>query len=472
MHSIFLDSWHAKVGGPLVDTLLEVLDLGVAREALLEVDHLLAVLGLELQANFDDLVQELPDFDKVFGAATTTRHGRHADADASWRQGARVTEDGVLVQSDVSQVGDELHLVPGETLRPQVPQNQVVLRAAGHEVVALGIQVLGEGDGVLLDVLNVGLEGGVLGLLERDAEGANLVVMWTSLEGWEDGEVNLVLVVVQGSLLALNWTLPEENDSAPRAPKTLVGGARDNVTVLEGRSGLLGRHQPADVSHVRHEERPDLVCDGPKSGVVPVPWVSAPAAKNHLWPEVQSLLLELVVVDVPGVLVHLVWQGLEVDGSRGDLLPALGVVPVGEVAAARQVKTHHPVVRVQQSRVHGEVRRTSRIWLHIHPPLLSVEVKGLEGPLLAEVLHLVDHLVSPVVPRTGKTLRVLVRQWTSQRLHHSKGSEVLARDELDTAPLPCPLLLDQGVHLGIRLLQRSPRHGKNGLHLSLILRLA
>ena len=71
--------------------------------------------------------------------------------------------------------------------------------------------------------------------------------------------------------------------------------------------------------HVAEEQRPDLVGDGPEPGVVPIPGVRAATADDELGAEVEGLLLELLVVDVPWR--SLVRQALEVDRGGGDLFP-------------------------------------------------------------------------------------------------------------------------------------------------------
>lgn len=53
--------------------------------------------------------------------------------------------------------------------------------------------------------------------------------------------------------------------------------------------------------------------------------------------------------------VELVGQGLKEDGGGGDLLAIGGVVAVGQMATAGQVKAHDAVVGLQEGCVHCEV---------------------------------------------------------------------------------------------------------------------
>ena len=69
--------------------------------------------------------------------------------------------------------------------------------------------------------------------------------------------------------------------------------------------------------------------------------------------------------------------------------------------------------------------RTARIRLYIHAPLGGVKVERLEGPLATELLELVNPLVPAVIPRVGKTLRVLVGEDGAVGLHRRAAGQVL-----------------------------------------------
>ena len=63
--------------------------------------------------------------------------------------------------------------------------------------------------------------------------------------------------------------------------------------------GGWGVQDPApDVGHVRHQQGAHFVSDLPQPLVVPLAGVGGPAGDDELGPEVQRLLLQLVVVDV------------------------------------------------------------------------------------------------------------------------------------------------------------------------------
>jgi len=256
----------------------------------------------------------------------------------------------------------------------------MVLRSTGDETVPFPHQELAERGGVGLHLLGVCLEPRRRGLFQRHGEGPNLVVVRATLKRRENGEVDFVLEFINSvlrlPLLGRLRTLPVEDHARPGTAQALMRRGGDNVAILEGVVSFLRSHKATDVRHVAEEECAALVRDFPEAFVLPVARVSAAAADYHLGPEVQRLLLQSVVVDEPRGGVHLVRKTLEVYGGGGDLLPAGGVVPVGEVTTGGQIQPHDAVVRVQHRRVGGKVGRGARVGLHIDTPRLNIEVEG------------------------------------------------------------------------------------------------
>ena len=75
--------------------------------------------------------------------------------------------------------------------------------------------------------------------------------------------------------------------------------------------------------------------------------------------------------------------------------------PWRQVTAVRQVQTHDSVPWVQQRRVHLKVRRRTRQGLHVHSPLVWVQMKRLQRSLLAQTLRHIDPFVPSVISRPG-----------------------------------------------------------------------
>jgi hypothetical protein len=66
-----------------------------------------------------------------------------------------------------------------------------------------------------------------------------------------------------------------------------------------------------DVCHVGHEQRADLLRNLVQALVIPLARVGRATADEHLGPEVQRLLLQLVVVDVARLRASRTMSGLE-----------------------------------------------------------------------------------------------------------------------------------------------------------------
>lgn len=86
-----------------------------------------------------------------------------------------VSSNSVLVDGDVSKVADLLNLGSSKTKRSEVPEDEVVVRSTGLELVVGSVLKEGgrEGSGVVDDGAGVGPPGGRGNLLERDGDGGD-----------------------------------------------------------------------------------------------------------------------------------------------------------------------------------------------------------------------------------------------------------------------------------------------------------
>src|SRR3954471_17395100 len=74
------------------------------------------------------------------------------------------------------------------------------------------------------------------------------------------------------------------------------------------------------------------------------------------------------------------------------------------------------------------------------------------------LLDHVDELASAVVPLARESLRVLVGKRSSHRLEHGRRHEILARDELEAAPLARHLQIDKARDLRIAMREVTDGH--------------
>lgn len=85
-------------------------------------------------------------------------------------------------------------------LRPQVPQNKVIVSATRDELIASGDQRLSHSGSICLHLLGVVLELWCGRMLQSNSQRCNLVVVRATLERWKDSEVDLGLEIVRCSL--------------------------------------------------------------------------------------------------------------------------------------------------------------------------------------------------------------------------------------------------------------------------------
>jgi len=77
------------------------------------------------------------------------------------------------------------------------------------------------------------------------------------------------------------------------------------------------------------------------------------------------------------------------------------------VPSTGQVQAHDTVVGAEERRVNSEVGGAARVGLDVHAPPFRVQTVGLQGPVAAQVLDLVHHLVTTVVAGAGEAFGVL-----------------------------------------------------------------
>lgn len=131
---------------------------------------------------------------------------------------------------------------------------------------------------------------------------------------------------------------------------------------------------------------------------------------------------------------------------------------MGQVASMGKVKTHEAAVNGHNGLVDLEVGGGAGQALDVYTPLGRVEVEGVEGTLLAEVLDLVNVLVAAVVSGAGVALGVLVGHGRAESVEDGTGSDVLRGNEDDGLALALNLLLHDLGDLRVGVDQRLLQH--------------
>lgn len=346
------DTRQGEAGGKLHNVLLELSDKlgGFTVTRLVSLDKVLEKLGtslfLSLERNLDDTVEELGNLFHILLLHRSGSQGRGTDSDTTGDEGRSVTGNGVLVEGDVSGITNLLNLGAGQTDRPEVPENQVVLSTVSLEPVTVFEQDGSHGSSVGADLLGVLLESGVGSLLEGDGDTGDGVVVGATLTSREDGSVDT-------SLKVRFLVLSEEDETSSGTTEGLVGSGGHDVTVLERRVLLGSSDETGDVGHVGQEVSALAIGDLSETAIVPVTGVSRTTANEKTGFEEVGVGLELGVVNDTSLGVDSVRERLEVDGRSSDLLLG-GVVTVGEVTTIRETKTHHSVLGADEGSESGK----------------------------------------------------------------------------------------------------------------------
>ena len=327
----------------------------------------------------------------------------------------------------------------------------MVVRAAGDETEAFLHQAVGEDGGVLHDLLAVGLELGLEGLAEADGLGCDDVLERAALRAGEHGGVDLLGEVDGLHLAGLDVLLGDlvlaEDQAAAGAAEGLMRGGGDHVGIGHGAHVDARSDEAGDMRHIDHEVRADGIGDLTELGKVDLAGIGGGAREDHLGLALLRDAIELIVVDLLGLIVKGVGDLMEI--LTGDVDRAA----VGQMAAVGEVHAHVGVAGLEHRLEGREVRARAGVGLDVR--VLGAE--ELAGALTGDLLGLVNAVAAAVVTLAGIALGVLVGQAGAHRQHNGGGDDVLRGDQLDVALLAVILVLDGRADLGIVLGQVS--HG-------------
>mmetsp|Transcript_10413 Transcript_10413/g.25550 ORF Transcript_10413/g.25550 Transcript_10413/m.25550 type:complete len:289 (+) Transcript_10413:236-1102(+) len=244
---------HVKFAGELLYLLAKRRDIWAVSggEVVLEVLKL-GALGLRsaVDGDLNALVNEVRHAHEVRLKHAAGGHGGGADADAARDERRGVAGHRVFVEGDVRHVEHRLHARAVDAFRAKVAQHEVVVGAAGHQLVVKLHKARRQRGAVLDHLLLVRHKLGSGGLLERNRQRADGVVVGAALQPGEHRLVDLLLVL-----------LLVEDHTAAGAAQGLVRGGGDDVGVQEGVGHQVGGNEARDVRHVGHEVCAHLVAN-------------------------------------------------------------------------------------------------------------------------------------------------------------------------------------------------------------------
>jgi len=125
-------------------------------------------------------------------------------------------------------------------------------------------------------------------------------------------------------------------------------------------------------------------------------------------------------------------------------------VPVGQVAAVRQVHAQHRIAGLQCGHVHRDVCRGAGMRLHVG----VLGSKQFFGAVDGQLLHFVGILAAAVVTLARIAFGVFVGEDGAHRFEHRFGDEIFRGDQLESGGLPPRFVAQQVGNLRIDNVER------------------
>jgi hypothetical protein len=173
-----------------MNSFLKIQDLFGLIQSDLEFSELLTFFSLDVERNLDDLVNESSNLTHILFHVTSCGDSWCSNSDTAWSDCTLVTDDGVLIESNVHAVTGCLQLGSSKSLINAAHENDVVVCTISDQFVASLHELFSQYLGVdfhLCDVVSEFLGGS---LFELSCKSTNLVIMWPTLKHWKHSKVN------------------------------------------------------------------------------------------------------------------------------------------------------------------------------------------------------------------------------------------------------------------------------------------
>lgn len=355
---------------------------------------------------------------------------RRSDADPATLEGAFGVEgDAVLVHRDASVIEGFLGNLAVEAVGAEIDEHEVIVRAAGAELVAMLNEPCSEGLGVLDDLGLVLGKARLEGFAKADGLGGDDVHQWPALNPGEDLGIEFLDVVL----------VVREDDAAARTAQALVRGGGNEVRVLHRAGVNAASDEAGNVCHVDEEVGANAPGDLAHTCKVDGAWIGGGASGDHLWLTLLGEFLQAIIVD------GAVRFGDAVVDDIVEVATEIGGVSVGEVPAVAEVHRQNAVAGFEEGEVNGGVGLGAGVRLDIG----KLGAEELADALDGEVLDLVDFFAAPVPAFCGVALGVFVGEAGALGGHDGTAGEIFGSDELDVVALALLLVAHDGGDGGI-----------------------
>ena len=307
----------------------------------------------------------------------------------------------------------------------------MVVRAAGYDVDPTVHKSCTEGIRILPDLLHIGLERGLKGLLKADSLGCDHVLQGAALG---PGEHSLVEVVF------LRGLFHGKDQAASGAAQSLVGRGRHNIGIGEGTRMKTGRHKACDVRNISHQDSAAGIGSFAEFFEINSPSVGGGTGDDHFGFCLGSELYESVIVN-KAVLIYTVGDNIVIGTGN------IGGTSMSEVAALIEVHSHQGISGFEDRELYGEVGGGAGMGLYIcisaaEKLLCALDSNGLDD---------IDDLAAAIIPFAGIAFCIFVGKRASHCSHHRFAGPVLRCDQFNMLVLTLYFLFNGSRDLRIDL---------------------
>ena len=200
-----------------------------------------------------------------------------------------------------------LQLLAGHAVLAQIHQHDMVVGAAGYELVTALCKAVSQRLAVLDDLLGIRLELGLHGFLEANRLRRDNVHQRAALHTGEQRLVDRLGVLF----------LAQDHTAAGTA-KGLMSGGGDKIGIWYGVLMLTAGYQARDMRHIDHQQRADLITDLTELFEIDRARISGSAADDHLRLAFLGDLEHLIIIDAVGHGINAVADKVEVLSAEID----------------------------------------------------------------------------------------------------------------------------------------------------------
>ena len=202
----------------------------------------------------------------------------------------------------------------------------------------------------------------------------DLLIVWSSLQSWEDSIVDL--------LGQIPFIFAGEDNTGTGSLKRLVRGRHNDISVVKRSVLESTSDESTNVAHIGEQVGIDAVANLTELVILQLTRVGRSACHDKIRAELYCFPGKGIVVNEHGFTIAVVLLALPEVRRSGDFA-SRRIEAVGQVATFSKRHTHQTLTRWDQRRVNGKVCRATRETLNIDGPLIRVKLVGIKGALLS-----------------------------------------------------------------------------------------